>query len=143
MLAPVLLADREQQQQQILTPASAKATPAQRHAHHCSICGAARRTRAHRYIHTHTYTHACAHAHTYENKRAHRYTQARTHTYTRINTQTHMHKHAGTQAHTHTHTLTHAYAYTHGARDGLCQNFSVASDATSLVNTQYCFMTRS
>jgi hypothetical protein len=42
VLAPALSTDREQQQQHILTLALEKATPAQRHAHHCSICGAAR-----------------------------------------------------------------------------------------------------
>ena len=55
MLAPALLAKREQQQQHFLTPASAKAAPAQCHAHHCSICGAVRHT--HRGEHTHTHTH--------------------------------------------------------------------------------------
>jgi hypothetical protein len=43
-LAAALSTDKEQQQQHILTPASAKAAPAQRHAHHCSICGAVRHT---------------------------------------------------------------------------------------------------
>ena len=57
MLAPVLLADREQQQQHILTPASANDAPAQRHTHQCSKCEAARHTRTH----THTLTHAYAH----------------------------------------------------------------------------------
>ena len=56
MLAPALSTDREQQQQYIPTPASAKDALAQHHAHHCSVCGAAR--------HTHRHTHMCAHTHT-------------------------------------------------------------------------------
>jgi len=44
MLAPALSTDREQQQQHIPTPASAKDALAQQHAHHCSVCGAARHT---------------------------------------------------------------------------------------------------
>jgi hypothetical protein len=44
MLAPALSTDREQQQQHILTPASAKDALAQHHAHHFSICGATRHT---------------------------------------------------------------------------------------------------
>ena len=71
MLAPAPFStDRKQQKQHILTPVSAKATPAQRHAHHCSICGAAR--------HTHTDVPAQTH------------TCARTHTHTRMRTCTHI-----------------------------------------------------
>ena len=44
MLAPAFSTDRELQQQHILTPALAKDTLAQHHAHHCSVCGAARHT---------------------------------------------------------------------------------------------------
>jgi hypothetical protein len=56
MLAPALSTDKEQQQQHILTPVSAKDAVAQRHAHHCSVCGTARHThrRARTYAHTHT-----------------------------------------------------------------------------------------
>jgi hypothetical protein len=71
MLAPALSTDREEQQQHILALASAKAIPAQRHAHHCSICGAARDTHTHRRACTHahmcTHTHAHTHAHTHTN----------------------------------------------------------------------------
>jgi hypothetical protein len=90
---PILLADREQQQQHILTPASTKpastapCTPLQRlwgckaHAQTCTR--------------THTCTHTCACAHTYEHKRAQKHT----------GTFTHIHMH--THKHTHTHTRTH------------------------------------
>ena len=102
MLAPALSTDRDQQQQHILMPASAKATPAQRHAHHCSICGPQHRhtgkpahTRTH--VHAHTRTHASARAHTYKHKRAHTYThthaRAQTHGHTRAQTYTHAHMH--------------------------------------------------
>jgi hypothetical protein len=70
MLAPALSTDREEQQQHVLTPASAKATPAHRHAHHCSICGAAR----------HTSRRACTHA----LMCTHTHTLTRTHAYARI-----------------------------------------------------------
>ena len=43
-LAPALSTDGDQQQQHILTPASAKDALAQHHVHHCSVCGAARHT---------------------------------------------------------------------------------------------------
>ena len=160
MLAPALSTHREQQKQHILMLVSAKATTAQRHAHHCSICGAARHTQAclhtrtHVHAHAHTRTHACARTHTYKHKRARVYTQARTHTYTctRTNTQTHArahihtHKYTGTHARAHTHTHTHTRAHTHThtrthtcicthtfARDWHRQFFSVASDAPTLV----------
>ena len=77
MLAPALSTDREQQQQHILTPALAKAAPAQRHAHHCS-------TYAHAYVCAHTYRHARARIHT----GVHAYTRAHTHSHA------HMHMHA-------------------------------------------------
>jgi hypothetical protein len=92
MLTPALSTDREQQQQHILTPASAKAAPALRHAHHCSVCGVARHTQ------THTYTHAHAHAHTHTQTRARIHTGAHTHRHT--------HKHTDTRAHTYTRTDT-------------------------------------
>ena len=44
MLAFALSTDREQQQQHILMPASAKDALAQHHAHHCSVCGVTRHT---------------------------------------------------------------------------------------------------
>jgi hypothetical protein len=119
MLAPALSTDGEQEQQHILTPASAKTAPAQRHEHHCSNCGAVRHT--HTGTHAHIHSHACACAHAYS--RAREYTQVRTHTYTctRTNTQTHVHahihthKHTGTHArtHTHVHANTHAHIRTH------------------------------
>ena len=84
MLAPALSTDREQQQH-ILTPASAKAATAQRHAHHCSICGAVK--------HTHTYTHA--------------------HTLTRMRMRTHIHTHKHTGTHACAHTRVHAYTSAH------------------------------
>jgi len=160
MLAPALLTDREQQQQQhILALVSAKATPAQRHARLCSICGAARcthrracthaRTHAHTCTHTHVHTHTHEHTHT-NLKCARVYTLAHAHTYTcmRTNTQTHSRahihprKHTGTHAHTHTHTRarTHAYACTCCAHDGPRQFFSVASDRPHLSLLHfYCF----
>jgi hypothetical protein len=106
MLASALTTDREQQEQHILTPASAKAAPAQCHAHHCSICGAARHTQAH--------THACVH--TYKYKRAQLLTGAHTHVHM------HTHKHTDTRAHiqmpkhtahTRAHTQTHIHAQSH------------------------------
>ena len=122
---------REQQKQHILTPVSAKTTPAQRHAHHYSISGAARHTQAYLHTHTHTHTHAhthicarththtrmrtrthaCARAHTYKHKRAHVYTQACTYTHIHM----HTHKHADTResTHTHTHAQIHRHARTH------------------------------
>jgi hypothetical protein len=126
--------DRKQQQH-ILTPAAAKAVPAQRHAHHCSICGAVR--------HTHTNTLTCMRMH------IHIQTQARAHTYTRTNIQahtlTHTHAHAHTHAHTHVHAYTCAHTHSHAhmhihtrcARDGLCQLFSIASDAPILVENKF------
>ena len=96
ILAPALSIDREKQQQHILMPASAKATPAQRHAHHCSICGPQHR---HTGVPAHTRTHTHAHAHTHTN------TNARAHIHT--------HKHTGTHARAHTHTHTHIHTYTH------------------------------
>ena len=64
MLAPALLTDREQQQQHVLTPESAKDAPVQRHAH-CSVCGAARHTHRRTHTHTHTHTHIHTHIHTH------------------------------------------------------------------------------
>jgi len=91
------------QKQHILTPVSAKATLAQRHAHHCSICGAAR----------HTHMRACTHTHTRMRTRTHIQTQTRvcihtgahTHTYTCTCTRTNTQTHARTHTHTHTHML--------------------------------------
>ena len=81
MLAPAFSTDREQQQQQqhILTPASAEAAPAKRHAHHCS-----------------THSHACKHT----------YTDARANTHRRAHIHTHKHTCTHTRAQTHTHTHT-------------------------------------
>jgi len=76
---PVLLADREQQQEQqnILKPASAKPAPAQRRAHHYSVCG------AERYAHAHTHgrarVHGQAYRHTSTYTPTHAHTHARTH----------------------------------------------------------------
>ena len=133
MLAPALSLDREQQKQRILTPVSAKATPAQRHVHHCSICGTARHTHTGMPAHTHTcartHTHTrmrtrtyiqiqtrtCIHtgAHTQIHMHAHknRHTRARTNTYIHTNTQAHTR--TKTHTHTHTHTGTHARAHTY------------------------------
>ena len=138
MLAPALLTDREQQQQHVLTPASAKAAPAQRHAHTPlqHLCGSkahtcTHTTRAHTYtlacmlththMRTHTHTHARTHAHTYTHPLTRRHTRAHTHT----------HVHAYTRTHRLTRTL-HAYARTRCVRDGLSQIFSVASNAPTL-----------
>jgi len=119
--------DKEQQNQHILAPASAKATPAQHHVHHCSICGAARHTQTclhtRTHVHVHTRTHACAHTCTHVCARAHNtntntrvYTHRRAHTHTHARAQTHRHTHARTHIHTctctHTLTRTHAYACT-------------------------------
>ena len=59
--SPSLSTDREQQQQHILTHVPAKAAPAQRHAHHCSICWAVRHSHTRARIHagTHTLTRTC------------------------------------------------------------------------------------
>ena len=149
MLAPALSLDREQQKQRILTPVSAKATPAQRHVHHCSICGTARHTHTGMPAHTHT----CARTHTHTRMRTRTYIQIQTRTciHTGAHTQIHMHAHknrhtrartntylhtntqAHTRAHTHTHVHTHVYACTRFVRDGLRQFFSVASDTPTLV----------
>ena len=117
-----LLADREQQQH-ILTPASAEAASAQRHAHHCSVCGTARHihrrapTRARKHTYTHIYAHKHAHANTHTNTNACEYTQARTHTYTctctNTQTHTHTHKQKGTHAPSQTHGHTHTHAHMH------------------------------
>ena len=97
VLAPALATDREQQQQHILTPKSAKAAPAQRHAHYCSA-----------------HSHTCAH--TYKHRRMCEYTQARihtrVHTYTRTNTQAHTHTHTYARIHPRTHTHTHTHTHT-------------------------------
>ena len=124
ILAPALSTDmelREQQHQHILTPDSAKDAPALRHAHHCSVCKAARHT--HRHAHTHARTNTFAHtrAHKYKHKRArvltgmhthihvhtHKHTDKRAHTYKCPNTQVH------TRAHTRTHTHSHARMHMH------------------------------
>jgi len=73
---PVLLADREQKH--IFTPASANPAPAQCHAHHCSVCGAARHT--HRRARTHTHTHVREHTHTHTHTHVRELTHACTHT---------------------------------------------------------------
>jgi hypothetical protein len=77
MLVPAFL-DREQQQQQqhILTPESVKDAPAQRHAHCCSVCGAARHT--HRRARTHTYTWTCANTQTHAFTHTHKHTHTHT-----------------------------------------------------------------
>ena len=107
-LVPALSTDREQQQQHILMPASAKAAPAQRHASAASVWQQGTHIRlARTYAHTHTHTYTYTHA------RAHKRPQ--------------MPKHTGT------HTCTHAYVCTRCGRDGLRQTFSVASDAPTLV----------
>ena len=115
MLAPALSTHREQQKQHILMLVSAKATTAQRHAHHCSICGAARHTQACLHTRTHVHAHTHAHAHTHTNTNTRVYTQARTHTYTctRTNTQTHAREHTYTQTQTHSHTRVRTHTYTH------------------------------
>jgi len=119
---PILLTDREQQQQQqhILTPASAKPVPAQRHVHHFSVCEAAR--------HTHALTHmrACAHKHTRTHMGKHSYTHV--HTYTHIHTHAHAHirtqTHANSQAGTHSYTRTHMHMYARVAHVTGFANFS-------------------
>jgi hypothetical protein len=63
----------------------AKAAPEQRHAHHSSICGAARHT----YARTHTNAHTRSHAHTH----------------------TRMHTHIQTQTHADTHRRAHAHTF--------------------------------
>jgi len=62
--------------------------------------------------------------------RAARHTHRHTHAH---NAHTHTHTHNYMHTHTHTHTLTRTHACTRCARDGLCQSFSVTSDAPSLV----------
>ena len=127
MLAPALLTDTEQQQQHILTPASAKAAPAQRHAHHCINCGAVQHTYIHAHAHTrahtqmhnhtqsHTYTHTHAHSHTYTNTNARVNTDRRAHTYscartnTCVRTRTHAHRHTSACTHTRAHMHMHAH----------------------------------
>ena len=118
MLASALTTDREQQEQHILTPASAKAAPAQCHAHHCSICGAARHTQAH--------THACVH--TYKYKRAQLLTGAHTHVHmhTHKYTRAHTYKRPNTQAHTRAHTHAHVHMHAHVARVMGFANFSAS-----------------
>ena len=111
MLAPALLTYREKQQQHILTPASAKTAPAQRHAHHCSICGAVKHTQAH--IRTHN-SHTRMHTHIH--KRARILTGAHTHIHithtlmcTHIQTQTRVNTHRCAHACTHAHAQTHSH----------------------------------
>ena len=149
-LAPAFSTDRKQQQQHILTPASAKAgcsstascTPLQnlwgskRDTH----TGTHTRTYAHTHTqHNHTLTRMRMRTHTYTYMRMHKHTDTRAHTHTRTNTQTHtralthtlIHVHAYTRAHTLS--RTHAYVCTRCACDGLRQFFSVASNAPTLV----------
>ena len=134
------LLNREKQKQHILTPVSAKATPAQRHAHHCSICGAARHTQrcacTHAHMCTHTCTHACARAHTYN-----KHKRTRTNTQTRVSTHKYAQTHRHTRAHTHIHTNIHARTHTH-THTCICTHtlhalwatpiFSIASSHTCL-----------
>jgi hypothetical protein len=86
-------------------------------------------SKTHTGTHTHIHSHACACAHTYKYRRAREYTGAHTHTYVHAQTDTRTHS----LALTHRHTRAHVYARTRCARDGLCQFFSVASDAPTLV----------
>ena len=124
---PVLLAGKEQQQQQqhILTPA-----PAQRRAHHCSVCGAERHTRA--CTHTGMRAHTCAHMHKHMHTCTHTHTHTHTHTLHRacdglrqffsvasdtpslvmlycegLVRVSYTHTHAHTHTHSHSHTRTH------------------------------------
>ena len=102
------------QQQHILIPDSAKDAPAKHHAHHCSVCGAARHT------HRHTHTHSRMRTHRQIQKRARIHTCAHTNTQTHARTHTHAQTHRHTRAHTHTrariqartHTRTHTHTHT-------------------------------
>jgi len=83
----------------------AAGAPAQRHAHRCSVWGAAAR---------HAHTHACTHT----TMREYACVHARTHTH--VHTRTHTHAHTETHTHTRTHTThtcaceyTHTYKNTH------------------------------
>ena len=125
----------------ILTPVSAEATSAQRHAHHYSFCGAARHTQACLHTRMRTCTHietqTCksihtgAHTNLHMHAHKHRHMREHTCTYTRTNTQAH------TRAHTHSHAHMHMHA--HVARMMGCANFfSVASDAPTLVPLKIC-----
>jgi hypothetical protein len=95
------------------------------------------RTYAHTHalIHIYTRMRTQIHIHTYKHKRVWLLASVHTHKHTHKHTHAHTYKRPNTQAHTraHTHTRTHAYACTCCARDGLCQSFSVASDAPTLV----------
>jgi len=109
MLAPALSTDREQQQQHILKPASAKDALAQHHARHCSVCEAARHThqgsthiRAH--TRTHTQTHAHAHIHTHAHIQIQMCTKSYIRTQAHAQTQTHARAQIQTPKHTGTHT---------------------------------------
>ena len=115
---PVLLADREQQQQLILTPASAIPAPVQRHEQYCSVCEATRHKRTHTHNHTHTHTHAHMPTHT----NAHEHIQACTRKITGTHTPTDTHAHIHTHKHTHAHMHMHAYV----ARVMGFANFSVS-----------------
>ena len=110
MLAPVFLKDKEQQQQHILPPASA-----QRHAYHCSICGAIRQT--HRRTRMRTHARTCIQTNTLANKNrrahAHTHAHAQTHRHTRAHIHTHKHTDTHMRTHTYTHTCTHTRAHTH------------------------------
>ena len=108
MLTPALSTDREQQQQHILTPASAQAAPAQRHAHHCSICGAARHTHTRAHTRAHAQT-VCTHTHTHTHVHTHAHAHTHTHTYKQKQVQIN----TGTHTRTHTHRNTHAHTLTH------------------------------
>ena len=124
MLAPALSTDREQQQQHILTPASAKPAPELRHAHQ-HLWG----SKAHTQAHTRTHN-ANAHMHTHQHTRVHTHTHTHKHTDTRTHAHTCMHARTHTYIHKHTHANVHALRC---ACDGLRQIFSVASDAPLLV----------
>jgi hypothetical protein len=106
--APALATDREQQKEHILTLVSAKATPAQHHAQHCSICGAARHTQA--CLHARTRMHMCTQIQTQMRMCINTGTHTNTQTHARAHI--HTHKHPGTHAHAHTKTLIHTHTRT-------------------------------
>ena len=116
MLAPALSTDRQETAEAAHPQACfRKGYSSIYHAHHCSICGAARHTQACLHTRTHVHAHTHAHAHTHTNTNTRVYTQARTHTYTctRTNTQTHAREHTYTQTQTHSHTRVRTHTYTH------------------------------
>jgi hypothetical protein len=122
MLAPALSTDGEQEQQHILTPASAKTAPAQRHAHHCSICGAVRHTHIQTQTRARIHTGAHTHIHMYTHK--HTDTRARTHTHTQTHRHTCAHTHTRARKHARTHTHTHMHMHAHIVRVMGFANFS-------------------